>query len=330
MANIKQVASLAELSVSCVSKYLKNPNSVLESSRQKIEFAIRELNYVPSAVARNLRSKRTGIIRIISHSITNPFFAELFETLRYELEKNGYLATLQSIQYMEYRSFSSRDFEQIDGAIICFIENESTLKSFIENAPKDFPIVNIHGCRPEADIPTILTDVKRGTFDAVNCLISSGCRHLAYIGANENSTVSRLKFKGFQEAFGDENGSADYSMARNYNFSMKSGYKAASELFTENPHLDGVFCENDLLAAGAVHFFIDQKKSIPDDIRIIGYDDVPLASMFIPSISSISIPLSEICHSGCTELISLINGKPAEEQYYHPTLVQRQTTRCTR
>ena len=87
MANIKQVAELANLSVSCVSKYLKDPNSVRPQSRTQIEYAINELNYTPSTIARNLRSKRTGIIKIISNSVTNQFFAELFETIRTELEK---------------------------------------------------------------------------------------------------------------------------------------------------------------------------------------------------------------------------------------------------
>ena len=117
MANIKEVAACATLSVACVSKYLKNPDSVRKASREKIEMAIKKLNYVPSSIARNLRTKRTGIIKIISHSITNPFFAELFELSRKKLEDLGYIAVLQVIGSMELLEFAPDDFEQIDEAV---------------------------------------------------------------------------------------------------------------------------------------------------------------------------------------------------------------------
>lgn len=96
MANIKQVAALAGLSVACVSKYLKNPDSVLPSSRERIEAAIEELQYTPSAMARYLRTKRTYTVKAVMESITIPFFAEMFETLRRDLEERGYTTILQT------------------------------------------------------------------------------------------------------------------------------------------------------------------------------------------------------------------------------------------
>lgn len=326
MANIKQVAALSELSVSCVSKYLKNPDSVLPLSREKIEFAIKELNYVPSAIARNLRSQRTGIIKIISHNITNPFFAGLFEMIRSELEKSGYIATLQSIEYMENMTFSPRYFEQCDGAIFCFIENEKTLHSIRENIPKEFPVVNIHGSKILPGITTIVADVNRGAFDATTHLIKKGGNNISYIGASENSTISRLKFIGFQDAILKNFSSVNYSLARNYDFTMKSGYAATKELFKNNAAIDSIFCENDLFAVGAIHYLIDQNQRVPEDIRIMGYDDIPLASMFIPSITSVTIPSGKICKSACTELISQINKNKGEDHYYLPELIERMST----
>ena len=144
MANIKQVAAHAELSVSCVSKYLKNPNSVLESSRQRIEAAIAELHYVPSSVARNLRTQWTGIIKIISHSIRNPFCAELFELLRKFLEDSGYIAMLQLVEPTGPVDFTKKDLEQADGIILSCVENDEVFTALSGILPPDYPIVCLH------------------------------------------------------------------------------------------------------------------------------------------------------------------------------------------
>lgn len=326
MANIKQVADLAKLSVSCVSKYLKEPTSVLPSSREQIEFAIKELNYVPSLIARNLRNQRTGIIKIISHSITNQFFAELFETIRTELEKSLYLGSLQTIQHNKEKWFNLRDFEQIDGVILCFIENQETLNSIKKNIPAHLPIINIHGQKTISEFTTILTDITRGSYDATEHLITQGSTHIAYIGGYEDNTVSALKREGFVKAIKSHREDIRYVRSLNNEFSMQAGFDASAMLFETHDIIDAIFCENDLLAAGAIHYLFDSHKRIPEDVRVMGYDNIPLASMFIPSISSVSVPIKEISTLAVAKLLILLEKKETEDSYLVPKLVIRKST----
>ena len=128
MANIKQVAGLAGLSVSCVSKYLKNPDSVLPSSRERIEAAIETLHYSPSTAARSLRTKRSYTVKAVMESITNPFYAEIFENLRSELERYGYTVVLQTC---DGKGFREIDFDAFDGVVACFLDREDTLRQII-------------------------------------------------------------------------------------------------------------------------------------------------------------------------------------------------------
>lgn len=172
MANIKQVAALAGLSVACVSKYLKNPDSVLPSSRERIEAAIEELQYTPSAMARYLRTKRTYTVKAVMESITIPFFAEMFETLRRDLEERGYTTILQTT---DSRPFSTRDFDAVDGVIACFVDDEQVLAG-IHQAAGGLPFICMHWREPFLPVPTVWLDVREGMRLAARHLLEGGCR----------------------------------------------------------------------------------------------------------------------------------------------------------
>jgi len=326
MANIKQVANLANLSVSCVSKYLKNPKSVLPSSRKQIEHAIEELQYVPSTVARNLRNKRTGIIKIISHSITNQFFAEFFEAIRMELEKNDYIGSLHTIGHDDAKLFSAKDFEQIDGVIICFLEHQESLNSIEKNVPSHLPVINIHGEKSVQQFTTILTDVTQGSFEATEHLMCQGGTHLAYIGGYKDNTMSILKKAGFSKAIETHGPDIEHIISDNNKFSMQSGFDATQRLYEKESTIDAIFCENDLLAAGAIHFLHDIGKKVPEDVRVIGYDNIPLASMFIPAISSVSIPIKEMSTLAVSKLFDQMEMRECEDGYFAPHLFIRSST----
>jgi DNA-binding LacI/PurR family transcriptional regulator len=325
MANIKQVAARANLSVSCISKYLKNPDSVLAKTREKIEAAISELNYVPSALARNLRTKRTGIIKIISHSITNPFFAELFDLLRRKLEAYGYIAVLQVIESMETIDFVPGDFEQADGMILCFSENEDIFLSLKKTAPASFPIVCISGHKPAEDTVSMVTDVCQGARLVTNYLISLGCKNIAYIGGPVQSSISKLKFAGFTEALSCASGGICCTAVIRGTYELKSGYNAAKELLLYHNRPDAVVCENDVLAAGVIHRLVENDIPVPDRIHVTGYDNIPLAEMFIPPLTSVTIPSEELCTAACKELYALLNNKKASDHVFAPKLVIRQS-----
>ena len=321
MANIKQVAALAGLSVSCVSKYLKNPGSVLPDSRQRIEAAIEELQYTPSAMARYLRTKRTYTVKAVMESITIPFFAEMFENLRRDLEERGYTTILQTI---DNKPFSTRDFDAVDGVIACFVDDEQVLKT-IHEAAGSLPFICMHWREPALDVPTIWLDVRQGMRLAARHLLEGGCRRLAHVGGPPQSVIASVKEEGVRETLRE----AGLPLLPEYCFrdaySFQAGYAAAKIMAALPQRPDGVLCDNDVLAAGVICGFYRQEVAVPGEIRVTGFDNIPLAEMYIPALTSVAMPIGEMCGSACVMLLDAIEGRPVENRVYAPILVARQS-----
>lgn len=323
MANIKQVAERAGLSVACVSKYLKDPGSVRQASKEKIQEAIKELNYVPSSIARSLRTKRTGVVKVIMHSITNSFFAELFELLRKRLEETGRVAVLQVIDAMEPVAFHPSDFMLSDGVIVCFPDNDTIFTSLQKAAPDGYPAVCIHGHAVQG-IASVVADVKHGMRLAADYLISLGCKSFAYIGGPVQSAVSILKFGGFSEALAAQQGTFCTEVLRG-TYDLKAGYEEAKELLERNGLPDAIVCENDNLAAGVVHCLMEENIAIPGKVRVTGYDNIPLAEMIYPGLTSVELRLEEVSEAACATLQSLFDKQKTEDLFFAPRLVIRQS-----
>lgn len=315
MANIKQVAARAGLSVACVSKYLKNPDSVLPSSRQQIEEAIRDLRYVPSRTARSLRTKRSYSIHVILESITNPFFAEMFEGLRRELDKRGYTSMLRPLE----KPFASGDFEAADGVAACFFEDESRLEE-LRRAVGGIPVVCVHWRRLPSPLPCVWADVREGMTLAADHLTLAGCRRLAYVGGPPENAISALKREG---ALSILKSPPIVSCAGE--FSFQTGYNAAKKIAALPERPDGVLCENDVLAAGVICGLYRRGLRVPEDMRVTGFDNIPLAEMYIPAITSVALPIADMCAAAASLLTGIIEKKPGDNCAFSPTLMVRQS-----
>lgn len=319
MANIKQVAARAGLSVSCVSKYLKDADSVLPASREKIEAAIRELQYVPSNAARSLRTKRTFTVKAVMDSITNPFFAEMFEALRRALDAKGYTTILHPLD----KPFSPGDFDGVDGVAACFFENESRLAD-LKQAAGAIPVVCIHWQRPTLSLPCVWTDVREGMRLAAAHLLEAGCRRIAYVGGPASDAISVAKIGGARSVLDSRSALLPAGIYHG-SFSFQTGYDAAGCIAAHTPVPDGVLCENDVLAAGVICGLYRRGLSVPRDLRVIGFDDIPLADMYIPAMTSVSMPTTDMCTQAAHLLTELMEKRHAQGQFFPPALRLRQS-----
>ena len=315
LANIKQVAARAGLSVACVSKYLKNADSVLPASRSRIEAAIRELQYVPSRTARSLRTKRSYNIQVVVENITNPFFAELFETMRRALEGYGYTAILRPLD----KPFSREDFDGADGVAACFLEDEARIGE-IGRAAGERPVLCVHWKRLPPERPGVWAEVQEGMALAAAHLMESGCRRIAYVGGPEGNAISAVKRQGAQAVL-------RHPFAASYTgeFCFQTGYDAAKALASLKERPDGVLCENDVLAAGVICGLHRRGLRVPEDLRVTGFDNIPLAGMYIPAITSVAVPIADMCAEAARQLIGMLDNKPAESRAFSPALVLRQS-----
>ncbi|MEG2860093.1 MAG: LacI family DNA-binding transcriptional regulator, partial [Clostridia bacterium] len=185
MAAIKDVAMRAGLSVSAVSKYLKRSDSVRQDTRERIERAIQELHYVPSAAARSLRTGLTGMLTVISPNITNPFFAELFRDIQHFASNYGYTTILQTQDDTHaptlFDRLSWNGSVGVDGIIVCFPDDD-TVVDYVNRYCPETPIVYLtwHPLNERVQ-SAVLLDVENGLYIATRHLLSQGHRLIGYI-----------------------------------------------------------------------------------------------------------------------------------------------------
>lgn len=321
MANIKEVAALAGLSVACVSKYLKSPNSVLPSSREKIESAIEQLHYIPSQTARSLRTKKTMAVKIVMQRIDNPFFAEMFERLRRELERFGYTALLQGSD----REPSAADFLGVDGVISCFNDDEKMISAISGALSGRIPLVCMHWRSPNFEHPSVWTDVSVGMGLAAKLLLDEDCAEFAYVGGPDDSVISSFKFNGVKTALIEAGAAVNDERIFHGEFSFQTGYDAAKAMVRSGKLPQAVMCETDELAAGVICGLYRQGVAVPEQVRVTGFNNVPLAEMYIPAITSIALPFEELCSTAVKLLMDTFAGKPAEKVQIAPKLMKRQS-----
>lgn len=319
MATMKDVAKRAGLSVSCVSKYLNRPNSVLPATKQKIDEAIASLDYKPSIVARSLRTKRSQIIVVVMESIINPFFAALFEAIRRDCEQGGYFVMLHTLSD---RCYDRSDFVYADGIILCFPDQLSHIGGILE-AAGNTPVVLIHGCPTEPHVPSVLVDIGKGSAEAVSYLLSLGCRSFVSVGGNQTSAMSRAKNDAIRNVLvGKDAAVQNISVEQSHS----GGIRAVALLEGQLSGVDAILCESDAIAAGVLSALNQKGIHVPADIRVVGYDDILLAAMFNPPISTVSIPIGQLGSAAVGMVCGMISGKMAEDQHFDPSLKIRSTT----
>jgi DNA-binding LacI/PurR family transcriptional regulator len=329
MAVIKDVAKLAGVSVAAVSKYLKTPENMREETRRQIEAAIQELNYRPSPVAQSLRTRKTGMVAVMMPAITNPFFAELFDALRRALLKKGYTALLQTANDVDELRIAmfSLSIRQVDGVVLCFLDDESLVAELAECSIGVVPLVAMSWHSIMEGCGVVLVDVRDGMRQAVTHLVETGRKRIAYIGGPESSHISREKISGYRAALEAAGLQADPTLVLHGGYSLESGYLAATQLLKGRHRPDAVAAENDMLAVGCIKRLAQEGIAIPADIAVTGFDDIPLSSMYEPPISTVRLPIEHIGVAAVDMLAVMIEGgAPSADSAIKPSLVVRRSS----
>jgi DNA-binding LacI/PurR family transcriptional regulator len=329
MAVIKDVAKLAGVSVAAVSKYLKTPENMRTETRKLIEAAIQQLNYRPSPVAQSLRTRKTGMVAVMMPAITNPFFAELFDTLRRSLMKKGYTALLQTANDVDELRTAMFDLSirQIDGVVLCFLDDEPLVAELARCSIGVVPLVAMSWHSIMDGCGAVIVDMRNGMRQAVAHLAETGRKHIAYIGGPENSSISREKYSGYLLALQDAGIAADPALVLHGGYSLESGYLAATQLVKGKRRPDAVAAENDALAVGCIKRFCQEGIPVPQEIAVTGFDDIPLSAMYEPPVTTVRLPIEHIGMAAVDTLCAMLEGdKPCMEHSFQPLLMVRRSS----
>jgi DNA-binding LacI/PurR family transcriptional regulator len=323
MATIKDVAGVAGVTVTTVSRVLNNRGYISESTRKKVYDAMEQLNYRPNEMARSLLRKKSNLVGLIIPTIAHPFFSELKNYIEYYAYKLGYKILLcnsyqDSVKEKEYIMMLKSN--QVDGIIMAShtleIEEYLNLK---------LPIVAIDRMFSKS-IPFITSDNSSGGVPATNLLIDKGCKKLAHIsGSFELETPANNRYKGFLDVVNERN--IEHIILETKLGISENYEEIVYKLFEENPDIDGIFASSDMIGISVIKVAKELGKEIPKDLKIVGYDDITFSSLVVPTLSTIQQPIEKMGEVVIQILIDQIEEKEVSLENILPiTLVERETT----
>lgn len=323
MPTIKDVARVAGVTVTTVSRVLNNRGYISDATRKKVQEAMEELNYQPNEIARSLFRRKSNILGLIVPNVSHPFFAELTNNIEYYAYEAGYKVLVcnsyqDSIKEKDYVEMLKRN--QVDGIIM----GSHTLETSDYLDP-NLPIVALDR-NFENNIPYITSDNYDGGRLATNLLIDKGCKKLAHIsGPLELNTPANKRYQAFIDVVQKNN--VPYVIKQAKLDIFESYEKMAYSLFKEHNDIDGIFASSDMIAASIIHVANKIGIEISKDLKIVGYDDINLASLIVPPLTTIKQPIKDMGQLAVRLLIDRIENKEVALENILPiSLVERSTT----
>ena len=325
---ISDIARLSGVSVSTVSKAINgNYKDISQETREKVMEVVKKYNYSPNKLARAIARRQTDNIGLVIPNIGNPFFGEVAKGVAdyaYSMGMNTILCNSDDDINRENKHLFSISKGMVDGIILTPVEGRTT--GFKHIVPDSIPMVLLGTSSPTIGEKYIVvrTNSEYGAFCAVEHLILLGHKHILYVGGSENSAISRYRFNGYIAAHKKYGLKVDY--IKNYHGTLHSewGEKAINDAISKGIKFTAAFCANDLIAYGVMSALKLNNLQIPEDVSIIGFDDLNLSSENI-GLTSVSQPKCKLGKESAKALITLIQGGVAEDVLIEPVLVHRST-----
>ncbi|MFC5529424.1 LacI family DNA-binding transcriptional regulator [Cohnella yongneupensis] len=320
---IKDIAERVGVSVTTISRVLNNRGYLSDKLKKKVQGAMEELNYQPNELARSLSRKKSNVIGLIVPDISHPFFGQLTKHIEYYAYKHGYKLMLcnsllnkkKEKEYIELLRAS-----QVDGIIM----GSHTMKVEDYMAIK-LPLVTLDRRISDA-IPYVSSDNYKGGALATKLLIRKRCRKIAYLsGSLQLNLLAKQRHDAFMEQVGRQ--SVDYVVRQTdlNGFKYKEYEALVRELFDEHPDIDGVFASSDLLALQVVRESRRRGKSIPGDLKVIGYDGIQNGGA--EELTTIEQPIQEMGKLAVLRLLQQMAGEETPLETILPVrLLERGTT----
>ncbi len=324
---IADVAKKAGVSTMTVSRAMNNKGEITEATRQKVLQAAADLAYRPSRIARSLVTRKTMQIGLVVPDITNPFFSQIALGAQNAAWEAGYnLLLLNTMENLERETaiLNLLEESQVDGVILCSPRlPEAHLESQLA---KQAATVLIN--RPLAGKVAGLIHIadEAGAAQAVTHLISGGRRRIALLSGPPRSFSGQNRQKGYVRALEQAGLPVDPALQLPCNPTAEGGLTAGATLLKEHPAIDALFCYNDLVAVGALQACAAQGRRVPQDVAVVGVDDIPVASLITPRLTTLNTPKYEIGATAVELLLQRLRGQIEEsEKFFEQQLVVRQS-----
>ncbi|CDF57388.1 LacI family DNA-binding transcriptional regulator [Thermobrachium celere] len=315
MLNIKDIAKLAGVSPATVSRVINNSANVNEEKRQRVLEVLEQTGYKPNSLARGLLYNKTFTLGVVVPDISNINFSEFVKGIEIEARQNNYniiLMTSGNEPEREVECFEILKEKRVDGIIFAGTILTDRHKLHIDNST--IPFVVFGQDFEYKSLISINIDNIKASYDAVKYLYSKGIKKIAMItGPLWDKAAGYDRYTGFLKA-SIENGINQRDLIyKEGDFTISSGYEAMKKILKEE-RVEAVFAANDFMALGAIKYLLDNDVKVPQDIKVVGFDDNPIAKIYTPSLSTVKIDFYRAGVLSVNAIISCINGIEVENK----------------
>lgn len=309
---IKKIAELANVSNATVSKILNGKDkNISESTRQRVLEIVKSEGYIPNEIAKSLKMKRTKTIGIIMPDVMNLFFSELARGVEDAAERKGYsviLCNSDNKESKEKRYIQMLQEKMVDGIILTASESSASKSLKRRNTPM---VLLDREIAIDEKVGRITADNEKGAYNATNYLIQKGCKNIGIISADNKNKPSAQRLKGYENALVDNGLEVDKNKIFLQYYTIESGYIGTMTLL-DRTEIDSIFCGNDLIAIGSIRALKEKNIKVPDEVKVIGFDDISISQYMDPPLTTIKQPIYEMGEEAVRMLVSIIEKKDTE------------------
>ena len=307
---IRDVAALAGVSHQTVSRVINDSERVRPETRSRVEAAIEELGYHPNAIARSMARGHTHTIGCISPNLSNYIFASMIESAQAEARRQGFFIltgsapSVDEVQPLLDEMLNRR----VDGLLILNPRDDNRYRYLLPLIQRGMPVVYLKNSPKGELVSSVCCDDQNGSYQATRYLLELGHTSIATIIGPENEECTQDRVEGYRQALLEAGTNPEEVLITKGDWTAESGGQAIRQLLASEIPFSSVFAQNDQMAVGAIRALRDAGLRVPQDISVIGYDDIPLASYFDPPLTTIRQPMDEFGLHGAQLLIEAVKN----------------------
>lgn len=315
--SIKDVAREAGVSIATVSRVINNVNVVSSNTKKRVDDAIEKLGYSPNIVAQSLKTQRSRSIGILIPDISSQVYPEIVRGAEDVAQMYDYSIILCNSDFdvdKEKKYIKVMKEKMVDGLLYMSSSLDPEILDYIKLL--QLKTILVETSEEDKALPSVTIDNRRASFDAVNYLLDKGNNKIAYVGIKKDKRNAwARRFDGYEDALKERGIEVDPDLTYYGDLKAQTGYKGINAIL-EKTKVDAVFCGSDEIAMGVINGLRDNGLRCPEDVDVMGFNDIIEAAIFYPKITTISQPLYDMGSVSMRMLVKMLKNEPLDENHF--------------
>jgi LacI family transcriptional regulator len=332
MATIREVANLAGVAPITASRVINDSGYASEDVRKRVKQAAEQLNYVPNFLAKSLKSKRTQTLALVITDITNPFWTTVARGVEDAASKKGYNVIFCNTDESANKQsgyLKTLIQKQVDGILLVPAQSEDNPIEFLRQ--QNVQVVMLDRKLPNVQVDVVRCDSQGGAYQLVKLLIRLGHRRIAFLSGPIGVSSAEDRMAGYNLALREAGLEINGQLVFSGEYSVDSGYQRTKRLLSMSPRPTAMFASNNFIAIGALKALRDEHVVVPDEMSVVGFDDLPLSIVVDPFLTVADQPAYEMGRLATQRLLEHLDGEvvdKVQEILLPVSIIERKSTKA--